>query len=139
MESTKKESFEAQLNRAVAATPGAVAPTGGAVPEDATGKRSAPEHDVDELVDAVGLLLRAARDLDPDTRDADVRALESESEALITALQELENRGGREVRQRAAAVAESTRRELVLLIGRTLSSLRSSLVEDLLDREEKAS
>lgn len=139
METSKKEGYAEQLDRSVAAAPGAVVPTGGAVPEDAPGKRVHGEHDLDELVDALGLLLRAARDLDPDHRDASVRALESESEAVITALSEIENRGGREARQRAARIAESTRRELGLLIQRTLASLRGELVEDLVNREEKLS
>lgn len=117
-----------QLERSVDSAPGAVPPMGGAVPEDAAPRRAAPEHDLDELVDTLGLLLRAARQLDPEHREAKLRAFEKEAEAIITAIEEVDGTGAREVKQRTAAlVAESTRRELMPVIEHTLERLRSNL------------
>lgn len=131
MHSPRKPELNEQLDRSVAAAPGAVPPTGGAVPEDGAAAAHAPrEHDVDELVDALGLLLRAARDLDPERRDPAIPALESASEQVITSLQELETRSQNGPRQRAAVVADATRRELTSVIQHTLTMLRASLLEN---------
>ncbi|HET9929549.1 MAG TPA: hypothetical protein VFQ35_02630 [Polyangiaceae bacterium] len=125
---TSKNRQDEQLERAVDSAPGAVAPTGGAVPEDAVPKRAAPGHDLDELVDTLGLLLRAARQLDPERRETKLRALEKEAESVITAIEEIDGTGADEVRhQTAARVAESTRRELMPVIEHTLERLRSNL------------
>lgn len=125
---TSKNRQQEQLDRSVDSAPGAVAPTGGAVPEDASPRRAAPGHDLDELVDALGLLLRAARQLDPEHSEPRLRALEKEAESVITAIEEIDGTGADEVRhETAAVVAESTRRELMPVIEHTLERLRANL------------
>lgn len=128
---TSKNREQDQLERSIDSAPGAVPPMGGAVPEDAVPRRAAPEHDLDELVDTLGLLLRAARQLDPEQREPRLRNLEQEAESLITAIEEIDGTSARESQRRAAAaVAESTRGKLLPVIEHTLESLRANLWGD---------
>jgi hypothetical protein len=103
------------------------------VPEDARPSRPPATHHLDELVDALGLLLRTARDLDPARADSRVNSLEADAEQTIVALQALESAAFEErdhaaLNGRVAAVAASTRGELLVVIERALSAIRTSLL-----------
>jgi hypothetical protein len=131
---SKQPSWADEQLRTVAATaPGAIAPTGGAVPDDAQPSRPTARHDLDELVDALGLLLRAARDLDPTQSDSRIRALESDSEQTIIALQTRDSAAVSGADQaalsdRVATVAATTRGEIATVIERALSAIRASVL-----------
>jgi len=124
---------EQQIQAAADAAPGAIPPTGGMVPEDAQPSRAGAKHHLDELVDVLGLLLRAARDLDPARSDPRVSELAARSEQTIVLLQALES-GAFDEREhaarneRVAAIAATTRAELALVIVRVLSGIRASLL-----------
>ncbi|MGC4094860.1 MAG: hypothetical protein QM756_44470 [Polyangiaceae bacterium] len=115
------------LDQSVAVAPGAVAPTGGAVPRQ--GKAASPriEAGAEEIIDALGLLRRALRDLDPQRSDAEIPVVEAECEQAITALQRFEGSPSGAFKARVRALAESTRADLLATTRRTLSTIRSSI------------
>jgi len=122
-----------QLEAAAGVAPGAIPPTGGMVPEDARPSHVRTKHHLDELVDALGLLLRAARDLDPARTDPRVSALTTNSEQTIVALQALESgafneREHRARMERVAAIAAATRADIAVVVERVLSGIRASLL-----------
>jgi hypothetical protein len=81
---------EQQVSRAIEQAPGAIPPTGGTPPEEGAPTRPAAEPGVDELVDGLNLLLRAARQLEPRGAGPTLSDLEAAAERSIAALQSLE-------------------------------------------------
>lgn len=137
MQQNNESNVTQRVSRAVEDIPGAVPPMGGVPAEDAAPSRAhGAEHGVDELVEGISLLLRAARQFAAaaDAEDG-LPALERRAESAIEALQarQLTAPGGQVdvvFAERAGGVAREVSGELVAVIHHALGRLDATLLAE---------